>query len=192
MLELTKVIVRLSIYFLILFTAHNAFGTIVTRVHEEEGDEKLGPFLFSLNYTTFMIMNLFAPLLTYSLKWQIALSSIAYTFNFATNIFMIGQSEAVKYSLSAIGAVVNGISASFLWVSLGRYIHNACHHFNDIENKGYYYGMFNTIYCSSNIFSGIVITFGLELLSHRNYFILVTGIGVFSFLYSVLMIKNIK
>ena len=87
---------------------------------------------------------------------------------------------------------MRGLFNSVLWVSVGRYIHNACHQYNGLERKGYYYGIFNTIFCSSNIISALVVTFGLKLLSHKNYFILVTGIGLFSFVFAVFFIKNIK
>lgn len=55
-------------------------------------------------------------------------AGLAYTFNYFTNIFIVNSSETVKYILVFIGATINGLFASILWVSVGRYIHNACHH----------------------------------------------------------------
>lgn len=62
----TKLVVLVSIHFMILFTAFNAFQTIVTRINEDEGDYSLGPFRFAVNYFSFMIANLFAPSVKYS------------------------------------------------------------------------------------------------------------------------------
>ena len=62
----TKLVVIVSIHFMILFTAFNAFQTIVTKIHEDEGDRSLGPFTFAVNYFVFMISNLFVLKVKYS------------------------------------------------------------------------------------------------------------------------------
>lgn len=62
----TKLITLVSIHFMILFTAFSAFQTILTRIHEEEGDRSLGPFTFAVNYISFMISNLFVSKTPYS------------------------------------------------------------------------------------------------------------------------------
>lgn len=62
----TKLVVIVSVHFMILFTAFNAFQTIVTKIHEDEGDRSLGPFTFAVNYFVFMISNLFVSKVKYS------------------------------------------------------------------------------------------------------------------------------
>jgi hypothetical protein len=33
----------------------------------------------------------------------------------------------MKYTIAAFGAIINGIGGSFLWTSIGSYIHKVCH-----------------------------------------------------------------
>lgn len=188
----TKEVVLVSIHFMILFTAFNAFQTIVTRINEEEGDYSLGPFRFAVNYFVFMIANLFAPAVKYSEKWQITLSTLTYVFHYLTGFFVEGTSIYVKFTMAALGATVNGIGASFLWTSVGSYIHKICHAHNKVPLKGHYFGLFNTIFCMSTILGSIVVTFGLSLFSYSVYFILVSGVAFLAFLYGIFFIRDIK
>jgi hypothetical protein len=90
--------------------------------------------------------------------------------------------------LAALGAIVNGIGASFLWTSVGSYIHKVCHLHNKISEKGYYFGLFNTIFCASTILGAIVVTFGLSLFSYSIYFVLVSSVAFLAFLYGIFFI----
>lgn len=181
-----------SIHFMILFTAFNAFQTIVTKIHEEEGDHTLGPFRFALNYFTFMIANLFVSKVKYSQKWQITLSTLTYVFQYLTGFFISGTSIEVKFIMAGLGAVVNGIGASFLWTSIGSYIHKVCHFYEKTQMKGHYYGMFNIIFCFSTILGSLVVTFGLSLFSTNMYFLLVSGVAMLSFIYGIFFIKDLS
>jgi hypothetical protein len=87
----TKLVVLVSIHFMILFTAFNAFQTILTKIHEEEGDRSLGPFTFAVNYVAFMVSNLFVSKTPYSEKWQIAFSTLTYALNYSTGFFMANK-----------------------------------------------------------------------------------------------------
>lgn len=159
----TKLIILVSIHFFILFTAFNAFQTILTKIYEEEGDRSLGPFTFALNYATFLITNFFVSKVPYSEKWQITFATLTYAFNYSTGFFMAGKPTYVKYLFAAVGAIVNGIGGSFLWTSIGSYIHKVCHFYNKISEKGHYFGLFNSIFCSSTILGAVLVTFGLTL-----------------------------
>lgn len=64
--QATKLVIAVSVHFTILFTAFTAFQTIVTKIHEDEGDRSLGPFTFAVNYFVFMISNLFVSRIKYS------------------------------------------------------------------------------------------------------------------------------
>lgn len=86
----TKLVTMVSIHFMILFTAFNAFQTIVTRIHEEEGDRSLGPFRFAVNYSAFTISNLFVSRVNYSEKKQIILSTLTYAFHYMTGFLISG------------------------------------------------------------------------------------------------------
>lgn len=57
---------------------------------------------------------------------------MAYVFNYLTGFFMAGTPTQVKYAIAAFGAIINGIGASFLWTSIGSYIHKVCHYHNKI------------------------------------------------------------
>ena len=121
-----------------------------------------------------------------------AFASLFYGMNFATGFFMFGDNETIKYIFSSVGASVAGISASFLWVSIGRYIHKACHLYGKENERGHYFGLFNSIYFFNSVLGGVVVTFGLEIMSHQNYFIFITIIAVVAFLFAALFIKNTK
>ena len=105
---------------------------------------------------------------------------------------MKGTSDAIKYTLAALGGFVNGLSAGFLWVGIGSYIHIVCHHFKVIAQKGYYYGLFSTIYTWNTIIGAVIQTFGLLLMTFNLYFLLTSLIAVASFFYALIFIKNIR
>lgn len=188
----TKLVVLVAIHFTILFTAFTAFQTIITKLHEDEGDRSLGPFRFAINYSTFMIGNLFVSRVKYSEKWQITFATLAYAFHYLTGFFISGTSIYVKYITSILGAGVNGVGASFLWVAVGSYIHKVCHKYNKLENKGHYFGIFNTIFCISNVLGALVITFGLSYFSPNIYFILVSSVAFLAFFYGMFFIKDVN
>ena len=190
--EITRIVVIVGIYFLILFTASTSYGSILTKIFEEEGETKLAPTSFISNSISALIANLFAPLVKFPEKWLMAVVSLVYALQYATGFFMFGDNETIKYIFIVVGASLSGIATSFLWVSLGRYIHKACHLYRRESEKGHYFGMFNSIYFFNCVLGGIVITFGLEIMSHQNYFIMVTCIAGLAFLFAVLLIKNIK
>lgn len=188
----TKLVIMVSIHFMILFTAFTAFQTIVTRIHEEEGDRSLGPFIFAVNYFAFVISNLFVSRVRFSEKWQITLATLTYAFNYMTGFLISGTPVYVKYMVAALGATVNGFGASFLWTGLGSYIHQVCHLHNKVSEKGHYYGLFQTIYCFSSVLGAIVVTFGLSMFSHTVYFMIVTGVAMVAFFFGMIFIKDIK
>ena len=94
--------------------------------------------------------------------------------------------------MAGLGAVVNGIGASFLWTSVGAYIHKVCHMYDKVHLKGHYYGIFNTIFCCSTVLGAIVVTFGLSLFEPNIYFILVSSVAFLAFLYGIFFIKDLN
>jgi hypothetical protein len=60
-------------------------------------------------------------------------AAITYAMNYCTGFFMPGKSFPIKLILAAVGALANGIGASFLWTSVGAYIHKVCHLYNRVE-----------------------------------------------------------
>ena len=190
--DLTKVTIIVSVFFLILFTASAAFQNVLTKIFEEEGDTEIAPFNFMINYSFFMIGNLFAPVLKFSHKRVMMVSALCYSLKYGLGFFMFSDNVASRYAFTGLGGAVCGIAASFLWVSVGKYIHNACHLYKKENEKGHYFGMFNFIYSLSMVIGGVVATFGLGLLSHVNYFFFVTGISIFSFFFGFFFIKDIQ
>jgi hypothetical protein len=148
--------------------------------------------MFAMNYGFSMISNSIAPLIFAPYKWQMSFAALGFALNYALSIFTIGTAKWMKYTFSGIGAVVNGFANSVLWVSFGRYIHCVCHQNNKTSQKGYYIGLFKTIFSFSGVVGAVVVTFGLDLLSHQNYFILVGGIAVFAFVFSMVLMKDVK
>jgi hypothetical protein len=118
-------------------------------------------------------------------------AALSYAANYSTGYFMAGTPLAVKYILAAIGAIINGIGASFLWTSVGSYIHKVCHKYDRINQKGHYYGMFNAIFCCSAIFGAVVATYGMTHFSHQYYFAIVTVVACLAFLFGIFFIIDI-
>ena len=145
-----------------------------------------------INYTFFMIGNLFAPVLKVSHKRVMLISALCYSLKYGLGFFMFSDNVVSRYAFTGLGGAICGIAASFLWVSVGKYIHNACHLYQKESEKGHYFGMFNFIYSLSMVIGGVVATFGLGLLSHENYFFFVTGICFFSFFFGFFFIKDIN
>ena len=121
-----------------------------------------------------------------------AFASLFYGFHYATGFFLFGDNKALSYIFNIAGSSIAGFSASFLWVSLGRYVHKACHLYEKENEKGHYFGVFNSIYFLNCVLGGVVVTFGLEIMTHQNYFILLTCIAVLGFLFAAVFLSNIQ
>ena len=119
-------------------------------------------------------------------------ASLFFGSHYFMSYFIFGDNEALKYIMICGGGALGGWSASFLWLGMGRYIHKACHAYEKESEKGHYYGTFNSIYFLNNIVGGIVVTFGLQLFSHQEYFLLLTGIAVLAFVFGTVTIRSIK
>ena len=119
-------------------------------------------------------------------------SSLGYAFNYSTGIFMIGAPTSVKYILTIVGNAVNGIGIGFLFTCVGRYIHNVCVLHNELHEKGFYYGLFSSLYTISTVLGAIIVTFAFDLLHHRQYFMIVTGVAVFSCIFCFFFVVDVK
>lgn len=139
-----------------------------------------------------MLTNFLVSKTPYSEKWQITFASFSYALNYSTGFFMFGRPIYVKYILAALGAIANGIGASFLWTSVGSYIHKVCHLYNKVDKKGHYFGLFNTIFCSSTVMGAVIVTFGLTLFEHNTYFVIVSSVALLSFFYGIFFIKDLN
>ena len=76
-----------------------------------------------VNYTLFMISNIFAPGIGISYKKQMLIASLCYSFNYSTGFFLPYLNLTLKYLLTALGASFAGFSAGLLWTSIGGYMH---------------------------------------------------------------------
>ena len=192
MLEITRRVAAVGVYFLILLTAGSAFNYIFTKVLEEEGETNLAPLNFIIVFCFSLVSNLVAPLTKFPEKWMMVLTSLAYGLDYSFGYFLFGDDQTLKYILLCSGAALGGWSTSYFWLGMGRYIHKTCHLYKKEGEKGHYYGTFNSIYSLNNITGGIVVTFGLQLFSHQSYFLLITGIAVLAFPFGAVAIKNIR
>jgi hypothetical protein len=111
--------------------------------------------------------------------------------NYLTGFFVSGTSVEVKYIAAGLGAAINGVGASFIWTSVGTYIHKICHLYDKVHLKGYYYGIFNFIFCISALLGAVIVTFGLSLFSPKIYFVIVSGVAFIAFLYGLFFIKDL-
>ncbi len=83
----------------------------------------MGPLNLIVNYSAFMISNIFAPYCKVSFKYQMFFAALAYSINLSTGIYVpYIQNDLAKYIIVAIGAAIGGLSAGFLWVSQGGYL----------------------------------------------------------------------
>ena len=126
----TQIVLLISIFFCILFTAGAGFQNVITKIHEEEGDNALGPFALATAYGTYVIMNIFVGRLrNTSEKWRITLSSLSYCLFYLSGFLISGTPVWAKYTVTGATAFLNGIAGSILWISLGSYIHKVAHTF---------------------------------------------------------------
>ena len=110
-----------------MFTSYLSFQNIVTHVYQEQGLTGVGPLNLIVNYLSFLISNTLAVKCKLSFKTQLLIGSLAYSVNMSTGIFVpfIGNHAAV-YFIVALGGLVGGVSAGFLWVSQGGYLREIC------------------------------------------------------------------
>ena len=115
---------------------------------------------------------------------MITFAVLGYAANYVLSIFIIDAEPAMKYILAATGSVLNGTASSFLITCLGPYIHNVCVFHNIINEKGHYNGLFVGFFSTSALTGGLIVTFGLNALSKKMYFIILSGICIVSFLFA--------
>ena len=74
-----------------------------------------------------MISLVVAPSVQKPLKLQLLSGGIFYTLNYSSGIFANMTDEAgLKFIISCTGSGIAGLSAGFMWISQGRYIHLVC------------------------------------------------------------------
>ena len=104
--------------------------TILTHIYEEANIPGIGPATLACNYSSFIISTLIAPYAKMSLKKQLILSGLCYTLNYSSGIFAaMTDITALKFVISCSASSFAGLSAGFLWVSKGRYIHLVCQNY---------------------------------------------------------------
>lgn len=118
---------RISVFFFLLFTPFNSFSTILTHIYSQEGITDIGPATLASNYICFIISIIVAPACHKPLKLQLLFGAFFFTFNYSSGIFAaMTDKVGLKYAISCSGSGLAGLSAGFLWVSQGRYIHLIC------------------------------------------------------------------
>ena len=128
-------ILILSAFYCLIMVAYSSFNSILTKIREEDGDKALSPFQFLILYTVNFITNLFVSKVNISEKWQMVFATLGYSANYSTGFLLLGASTETKYILAAIGGLLNGIGSGFLFSFVGRYIHNTCAKYGELERK---------------------------------------------------------
>jgi hypothetical protein len=185
----------LGIYFALLFTAYLSFQNIVTQLYEQLDIPYLGTLsLFSI-YASFMVSGLFSPFIGRKLNYKtmLLISSVCYTLNFSSGLILeiFEFSTWVVVAVEAL-AIIGGFSAGLLWVTQAAYLHFICEKNRMQNRKGYYFGLFYGVYGVSNITSGLVTTFMLGLFDKTIYFWILFGIGITSFFFCLIFIKDVQ
>jgi len=99
------------------------------------------------------------------------------------------QSHFAVYVIVALGGIVGGISAGFLWVSQGGYLREVC---KAKDNKGRYNAIFSFLLSFSSLSAGIMTTFFLGYFSNQIYFVALTALSLCSSLYCVFFLQDIS
>lgn len=150
----------------------------------------MGPLNLIVNYLSFLISNTLAVKCKISFKAQMFIGSLAYTVNLSSGIFVpYIENHAIIYFIVALGGLIGGISAGFLWVSQGGYLREVC---KDQNNKGKYNAIFSFFLSLSSLSAGITTTFFLGYFDEQVYFKALVTLGLFSSLYCVFFIKRIS
>jgi hypothetical protein len=182
--------IKLGIFFFILFTSYLSFQNIVTHVYQEQGLSGVGPLNLIVNYLSFLISNTLAVKCKLSFKIQMLIGSLAYSVNMSTGIFVpYIESHLAIYFIVALGGIIGGISAGFLWVSQGGYLREIC---KDKPDKGKYNAIFSILISFSSLTAGITTTFFLGYFSNQVYFIALTSLSLLSSLFCIFFLKNIS
>ena len=75
---------------------------------------------------------------------------------------------------------------------MGRYIHKVCVKYGELERKGFYYGLFSTLFITSSIVGALLVIFGLDFLTHYQYFMVVAGLAVLSCIFCLVFVEDVK
>ena len=84
-----------------------------------------------------MLSLVIAPALNKPLKLQLLSGGMFYTLNYSSGIFAnMTDSAGLKFLISCTGSGIAGLSAGFMWISQGRYIHLVCEKEGQLSRKG--------------------------------------------------------
>ena len=53
------------------------------------------------------------------------------------------------------------------------------------------FGILNGLYCLSNVSAGLITTFGLGFFNALTYFYIISGLGIFAFLFCYFVVRDI-
>lgn len=146
-----------------------------------------------VNYTAFTVSNLFVSRFkSIPEKWQMTVASLGYFVFYISGFLIEGKVKWFQYLVSAIAATINGFAASFLWASIGSYIHKVAVLHNSAPLKGKYYGIFCIGTNTCAVVGAVIVTFGLQYFTHASYFVFVASITLLAFFFGVFFITDLN
>lgn len=87
------------------------------------------------------------------------------------------------YVSTTFASVFSGLAESLQWVAIGKYISDCA----TLKTKGFYFGLFWSIYMTSQIFGNLIASFVLEKMNIVFfYFLMSIFAGVSAFLFAFL------
>lgn len=185
-------VIRVGIFFLLLFTADTSYDTILTYMFEQKHMPQVGPTSIAVLYLAFAISLVIAPAVTLPLKMQFLLASLAFIFNYALGFYASTCTQpSIVHLLVSLGTGVAGLANGLLWVSQGRYIHLLCSIFDRDQDRGQLYSLFGLFYSSSFMGSAIVTVIGFGYFSIAVYFAILIALSTLAFAYCFFAIRNI-
>lgn len=174
--------IALGVYFMLTYTTFLSFSCIITYIAEhEEGQYSYGPLVaLAVNYLTYMVTLIFSPAIT-RFKWQFQVSAITHTINYL--VYVPGFKGDLGLVMGIIGAFFGGYGAAIYWVSQGGYLMKLFKIYKIPKNEeGKYFGVTNGIVYGSSLFGAVITTFGLGLFGSQIYFIILSALGIASYL----------
>lgn len=150
--------------FLAYFSSLNCLYSVYTDKNNKEDFSTFfnlltGSIFLSKGIFAFVTSGFFAKL---GCIKSFVIGGIGHVFFIATNLLMAWradyftgtglQSETTLKVILLLGAVFNGICASFIWVAQGTYLY----HCGTDDTQGFYFGLFWSIFNMCNIFGPII------------------------------------
>ena len=149
-------VVYVSVTFFVFMTAFQTTRNQIESETEQNDFGELGAISLALIYLFVMISSFFSALIVLSIGQRLAFFIAATMYAiwvWCSLMIVYNVNHIATWIVICVTSALNGFGAALLWVSQGSYLTDC----SNLNNRGFYNGLFWLIYQCSQVFSEIIL-----------------------------------